>query len=379
MAAIPREAHSPEQGRKGRREYLTPNLDWLPGCCITIGLSDYQTIKRSNYQTRREQRMKRIAVMTSGGDAPGMNACIRAVVRYGIAAGAQVYGLRRGYQGLMANDIIELDSRSVGGIIRYGGTMLLSARCEEFRTDAGQARALQVLRGWQIDGMVVIGGDGSLRGAAALHGMGFPVVGVPASIDNDIPETEMAIGVDTALNTILDAMDKIKDTASAHQRAFVIEVMGRAHGYLALTAGIAGGAEMIVLPGTKADKDWVMQEVRSAFLRGKPHFIIVAAEGASTPEKGITELLSDYVREAGHEPRSTVLGHVQRGGSPSCFDRLLGTRFGAAAVDNLLAGKTGVMVAIESGEVVSVDIKAVLEGRPKLNPEALRLAEPLAH
>jgi len=323
--------------------------------------------------------MKRIAVMTSGGDAPGMNACVRAVVRYGMAAGADVYGVKRGYAGMMENDIIEMDSRSVGGIIRSGGTVLLSARSQEFRTDEGQAKALDVLRGWQIEGLVVIGGDGSLRGASRLHELGMPVVGVPASIDNDIPETEMSIGVDTALNTILDAMDKIKDTASAHQRAFIIEVMGRQHGYLALMAGVAGGAEMIVLPGRPVDKDLVIREVRSAFLRGKPHFIIVAAEGASTPEKGITQLLSEYVKESGHDPRSTVLGHVQRGGSPSCYDRLLGTRFGAAAVDNLLAGKTGVMMAVRSSRIATVDIGKVLTGSVELSVDALRLAEPLSH
>jgi 6-phosphofructokinase 1 len=272
-----------------------------------------------------------------------------------------------------------MDSRSVGGIIRSGGTILMSARSEEFKAPEGQAKALNVLRGWDIDGLVVIGGDGSLRGAAALHDQGFPVVGAPASIDNDIPGTEMSIGVDTALNTILDAMDKIKDTASAHQRAFVIEVMGREHGYLALMAGIAGGAELVVLPRTKIDKDWIIQEVKSAFLRGKPHFIIVAAEGASTPEKGITQLLSEYVLESGHDIRSTVLGHVQRGGSPSCYDRILGTRLGAAAVDNLLAGNLGVMVGVKAGEIVAVDLADVLSGRPVLNEEALKLAEPLAH
>lgn len=323
--------------------------------------------------------MKRIAVLTSGGDAPGMNACIRAVVRYGIAAGAQVFGTTRGYAGLMANEIKELESRDVGGIIRQGGTILLSARSMEFKTEEGQAKALDVLHGWEIDGLVVIGGDGSLNGAACLHKHGFPVIGVPASIDNDIAGTEMAIGVDTALNTILDAMDKIKDTASAHQRAFIIEVMGRAHGYLALMSGIAGGAEMVVLPGTEVNKAAVIREVKSAFLRGKPHFIIVAAEGASTPEKSITQLLTEYVTESGHEARPTVLGHVQRGGSPSCYDRLLGTRFGAAAVDNLLAGNAGVMVGVGDSEIVTTDLETVLATRPTLSKEALRLAEPLSH
>ena len=323
--------------------------------------------------------MKRIAVLTSGGDAPGMNACVRSVVRYGIAAGAQVYGVQRGYAGLMSNDIVQLDSRAVGGIVRQGGTVLMSARSKEFKTSEGQQRALDVMRGWGIEGLVVVGGDGSLTGARALHNLGFPVIGVPASIDNDIIGTDMAIGVDTALNTILDAMDKIKDTASAHQRAFIIEVMGREHGYLALMAGIAGGAEMVVLPGTCVDKAVVIQEVKSAFVRGKPHFIIVAAEGASTPEKGISQLLSEYICEAGHDARATVLGHVQRGGSPTCYDRLLGTRFGAAAVDSLMAGKTGLMVGVSGTEITTVDFDTVLAGHPELSAEALRLAEPLAH
>lgn len=322
--------------------------------------------------------MKRIAVMTSGGDAPGMNACVRAVVRYGIADGAEVFGIRRGYAGMMENDILELDSRHVSGIIRSGGTMLMSARCLEFKTAEGQAKALDVLHCWDIDGLVVIGGDGSLNGALALHKLGFPVVGVPASIDNDIAGTEMAIGVDTALNTILEAMDKIKDTASAHQRAFIIEVMGRRHGYLALMAGLAGGAELIVLPGSCVDRQALVRDVKSAFMRGKPHFIIIAAEGASTPEKGITQLLSEYISESGHESRCTVLGHVQRGGSPTCYDRLLGTRLGAAAVDLLMEGQSGVMVGVQAGEMCATPLEVVLTTKPALGEQTLKLAEPLA-
>ncbi len=307
-----------------------------------------------------------------------MNACIRAVVRYGIADGAEVYGIRRGYAGMMENDILELDSRHVSGIIRAGGTMLMSARSLEFKTAEGQAKAMDVLHCWDIDGLVVIGGDGSLNGALALHRLGFPVVGVPASIDNDIAGTEMAIGVDTALNTILEAMDKIKDTASAHQRAFIIEVMGRRHGYLALMAGLAGGAELIVLPGTCIDKQALIRDVKSAFMRGKPHYIIVAAEGASTPEKGISQLLSEYICESGHEARFTVLGHVQRGGSPSCYDRVLGTRLGAAAVDLLMEGKSGVMVGIQTGKMCATPLEEVLSTQPALSEETLKLAEPLA-
>lgn len=322
--------------------------------------------------------MRRLAVMTSGGDAPGMNACVRAVVRYGMSANLEVDGVNRGYAGLIGNDLHRLDSRAVGGIVRLGGTVLMSARCPEFMEESGQKRAHEVLRGWGMDGLVVIGGDGSLRGARALRDMGVSVVGVPASIDNDIQGTDMSIGVDTALNTILYALDKIKDTASAHQRAFVIEVMGRRHGYLALTAGVAGGAEMVVLPNTKVTEEMVAKEVKGAFLRGKPHFIIVAAEGASTPEQNIAVRLADYIRKAGHESRTTVLGHVQRGGSPSCFDRMLGTRFGAAAVDALMRGQSGVMLGLRGTQVVAVDLDTVLEGHPELNPEVLELADPLA-
>jgi len=322
--------------------------------------------------------MKRIAVMTSGGDSPGMNAAVRAVVRCGMGLGADVYGIKRGYAGLMENDIVELDSRMVGGCIRSGGTILLSARSKEFTTDVGQCKAMDVLHGWGIEGLVVIGGDGSLNGANALSKRGFPIVGIPASIDNDIAETEMSLGVDTALDTILGAVDRIKDTASAHQRAFIIEVMGRRHGYLALAAGIAGGAEMVVLPDSIVDKETVMKAVKSAFFRGKPHFIIIAAEGASCPEKSITSLLMDYVTEAGHEPRCTVLGHVQRGGSPTCYDRLLGTRLGAAAVDCLMAGQTGVMVGVQAGNIVATDLEKVLSGSPALNADLLKLTTPLA-
>ena len=317
--------------------------------------------------------------MTSGGDAPGMNACVRAVVRSGIAAGANVLGIRRGFTGLMNNDIIEMDSRSVGGIIRQGGTMLMSARAPEFATDEGQQRALETLAAWGVEGVVVIGGDGSLHGALALHQQGMPVIGVPASIDNDIGCTEMAIGVDTALNTILDAVDKIKDTASAHQRAFLIEVMGRRHGYLALMSGIVGGAELVILPNTKIDPPAIAREVRSAFLRGKPHFIIIVAEGAEMEGgESVTTMICRTIAEGGYDPRVTVLGHVQRGGSPSAFDRLLGTRFGGGAVERLLAGESGKMTALQADRIVTVDLETALQTPPQLEEDILRLAGPLA-
>jgi 6-phosphofructokinase 1 len=226
---------------------------------------------------------------------------------------------------------------------------------------------------------VVIGGDGSLNGALALRDLGISVVGVPASIDNDISLTEMAIGVDTALNTILEALDKIKDTASAHQRTFLIEVMGRRHGYLALMAGVAGGAEMIVLPNQTVDPAAVGRAVKTAFVRGKPHFIVVVAEGAKSEEdESAAAKFAHYIYDAGFEPRITVLGHIQRGGSPTAFDRLLGARFGAAAVDMLISGDSGKMTALQADQIAAVDIAEVLNTPPQLRPDILALADPLS-
>jgi len=328
--------------------------------------------------TDMRTKVKRIAVLTSGGDAPGMNACVRAVVRDGLAAGLDVYGVRRGYAGLINNEFIEMDSRSVGGIIRQGGTILMTARAPEFCDEAGRHKAIENLAAWEIDGVVVIGGDGSLHGAVDLDAAGVKVIGVPASIDNDIGGTDMAIGVDTALNTILDAMDKIKDTATAHQRSFLIEVMGRRHGYLALNAGVAGGAEMIILPSQPIDLSAIEKEVNAAFKRGKPHFIVVVAEGAEIDGKTATYALADVIGKTEYGVRVTVLGHVQRGGSPSAYDRILGTRFGAAAVEMLLDGKTGLMTAMRGGEIVGMPISEAVSQPPRLHPDILRLAEPLS-
>ncbi len=322
--------------------------------------------------------MKRIAVLTSGGDSPGMNAAVRAVVRYGIANSVQVFGVRQGYLGLLEGRFEEMNSRSVGGIIRTGGTILQTARCEEFLEDWGQKKALANLEERGIDGLVVIGGDGSLRGALALHKLGYPTVGIPASIDNDISHTELSIGTDTALNTILDALDKIKDTASSHRRAFIIEVMGRRHGYLALAAGIAGGAEWIVLPNAKIEPEKIAQDVHDAFSRGKPHYIIILAEGANFDGKTGSEDIKNALLASGIEPRVTVLGHVQRGGSPTLTDRLLGTRLGAAAAKEVIEGKSGVMAALQGNSIVSVCLETVLSSSPSLDPNLLQIAEPMA-
>ncbi len=308
-----------------------------------------------------------------------MNACVRSVVRTGLAHGASMMGIRRGFAGLISNDVIEMDSRTVGGILRQGGTMLMSARANGFYEEEGQQKALDTLSAWGVEGVVVIGGDGSLRGAKTLHELGVPTIGVPASIDNDVPLTEMAIGVDTALNTILDAVDKIKDTASAHQRAFVIEVMGRKHGYLALMAGVAGGAEQIILPNTKVDIAAISKCVKSAFLRGKPHYIVMVAEGACMDcETPVREVISKAIRDAGYDPRITVLGHVQRGGSPTAFDRLLGTRFGAAAVSQLMRGVSGKMMCLHSDRIEHRELEEVMNSPVELRKDILQLVEPLA-
>lgn len=322
--------------------------------------------------------MRNIAVLTSGGDAPGMNACVRSVVRCGIAAGARVYGVRRGYAGLISGDLFEMNSRSVGGIMKNGGTILMSARSKDFREDAGQRKAISNMKAYGIDGLIVVGGDGSLTGALALHKLGFPVIGVPASIDNDIALTEMSIGVDTALNTIVDAVDKIKDTASAHQRAFIIEVMGRRHGYLALMAGVAGGAERVILPNTHIDPKEIEEDVKRAFVRGKPHYIMIVAEGANMGDINYSTTLCNELDDAGYEPRITVLGHVQRGGAPTVFDRLLGTRFGAKAVEELINGNSAKMTALQADAIVSADLEQVLSTPASIREDMIALAGPLA-
>jgi 6-phosphofructokinase 1 len=302
--------------------------------------------------------MKRIAVMTSGGDAPGMNAAIRAVVRTALEHNVDVCGIRQAYAGLLAGDFRELGSREVSGILQRGGTILQTARNEEFKTPQGQRRALRRLNEQGIEGMIVIGGDGSLRGAMALHNLGIPVVGIPASIDNDIWGTNMSIGVDTALNVILDALDRLRDTATSHQRAFLIEVMGRNCGYLALMGGILGGAEIVITPEKSMEMDDIADALEDAYVRGKTHAIAVIAEGAPYKTTDLAEYLN-VTHPVGFEIRITILGHVQRGGSPSAFDRLLATRMGVQAVDRLLAGETGIMVGLDGRALTDVPLEQV--------------------
>jgi len=303
--------------------------------------------------------MKRIAVMTSGGDSSGLNAAIRAVVRTGMAHDVEVFGVRQGYTGLLNGDIKPLTSFEVSGILQRGGTILQTARNEEFKTPEGQKRGLRNLNTRGIEGVVVIGGDGSLRGALGLHRLGMPVIGIPGSIDNDIWGTDMSIGVDTALNTILDALDRIRDTATSHQRAFLIEVMGRNCGYLAVMAGILGGAEIVIAPEHAITMEQVAEALEDAYVRGKTHAVAVIAEGA--PFK-ITDLANylDSNKSVGFEIRLTILGHIQRGGSPTAFDRLLATRMGVSAVERLLKGESGVMVALQGRKMETIALEEVV-------------------
>jgi len=320
--------------------------------------------------------MKRISVLTSGGDAPGMNACVRAVVRTALGPGVEVMGIKRGYAGLIDGEIESMGARSVGGIIQRGGTILQTARCEEFKTLAGRRKALRKLNEYGIEGLVVIGGDGSLRGALELHRMGFPVVGVPASIDNDIWGTDMSIGADTALNTALDAIDRIKETASSHGRAFLVEVMGRDCGYLALMTGIAGGAEVVLIPEKDVPLERVAEVVEQAYIKGKTHALIVIAEGAKHKTAEVAAHLQRD--EVGFEVRTTILGHVQRGGLPTAFDRLLATRLGAEAVRQLVQGASGVMVGLVGNKIQPIPLEEVVNRRKELDLTFYEMAEVLA-
>jgi len=317
--------------------------------------------------------MKRIAVLTSGGDGPGLNPCIRAVVRTAIDKGLEVVGVRRGYAGLIESDMMDLNVRSVGGILNRGGTFLGTARSLEFKTQKGQRQVLRNLNRASIDGLVVVGGNGSLTGALKLHEMGFPVVGIPATIDNDVNGTDISIGVDTTLNTILDAVDKIKDTASSHERAFLVEVMGRDSGYLALMASIASGAELALFPEVEIEVEEVVRAVDAAYIRGKTHCIIVAAEGWEPGARALYDYLRERREEIGFGVRLTVLGHVQRGGSPTAYDRILATRLGAAAVQALLDGRNGMMVGMIEGHTGLTPLDEAVAFQKELDLELYEL------
>lgn len=318
--------------------------------------------------------MKKIGILTSGGDAPGMNAAIRAVVRKAIFHDMEVYGIYNGYQGLMEGNIKQLEIGSVGDIIQRGGTILYSARSEEFKTEAGQEKAIEQLNKFGIEGLIVIGGDGSFQGAVKLTQKGYPCIGVPGTIDNDITGTDFTIGFDTALNTIIDAIDKIRDTATSHERTYVIEVMGRDAGDLALWAGLADGAESILIPEKPHDFNMVTDRLKKGQERGKKHSIIVLAEGVGN---GMD--LGNKIQEATDmETRVTVLGHIQRGGRPTGFDRVLASRLGAKAVDLLLDGKAGRMVGIENNKLVDHDIMHILTSKHEVDMDMVNLANQLS-
>jgi 6-phosphofructokinase 1 len=316
--------------------------------------------------------MNRIAVITSGGDAPGMNAALRAVVRAALGRGVEVLGFEHGYEGIVNNEVVPLTSQRVGGIIDRGGTILRTARSETFRTVDGRRKAISVLEQNGIEGMVVIGGDGSLTGALKLHEeFHFPVMGVPGSIDNDIPGTDFSIGFDTAVNTAVEAIDRVRDTAYSHERVFVIEVMGRRNGFIALEAGLSGGAEAVLLPEVPYSLLDICRELRQAAEKGKKSSIIVVAEGAAKAVE-----VSDFVgKSTGFETRHVVLGHMQRGGSPTAFDRVLALRLGAIATNRLISGFRGEMVGVDGRSLVSHPLTYVLSSERQIDPERLILAD----
>lgn len=315
--------------------------------------------------------MKRIAVMTSGGDSPGMNAAIRAVVRYGIKSGLEVYGIRRGYAGLLDEDIEPMTFASVGGIMEKGGTILRSSRCPEFVRKETRAEAAKILKKHGIEGLVVIGGEGSLHGAMFLEEeQKIPVVGIPGTIDNDIAMTDMSIGVDTCLNTVVDAIQKLKDTASSHERAFIVEVMGRSSGYIATVSGLVTGAEAIIIPEVPVNYEELANKLLEERERGKINCIVVVAEGAASAYTVARHL--EY--RIGYETRITILGHIQRGGSPMAFDRLLASRMGVAAVEALMRGESSVMTALQGGKITTVKLDEVLKEKKRLDMELVKLA-----
>jgi 6-phosphofructokinase 1 len=320
--------------------------------------------------------MNRIGVLTSGGDAPGMNAAIRAVVRTALDKGWEVFGVRDGFDGLMAGSCVQLGARDVGGIIQSAGTLLRTARAPEFMTADGQDRALDCLDRKGLKSLVIIGGNGSQAGAHVLSGHGVAVVGVASTIDNDLHGADITIGVDTALNVALEAIDRLRVTATAHRRAFLVEVMGRECGYLALMAGIAGGAEVVAIPEVDTPPDEVAAEIRDMYERGKSHAIVVAAEGIRGGTAALAQRLA--AADIGFALRTTTLGHVQRGGTPGAFDRLLGTRLGAAAVQHIAARTTGVLVGLQGSAIMSTPLDEVVATRRTLDPALLDLGRVLA-
>lgn len=321
--------------------------------------------------------MKKIAVLTSGGDAPGMNAAVRAITRRALARAWEVFGVRNGYAGLLGDDLQPLAARDVGGIIQSGGTMLGSARCPEFAEPQGRSKALGHLKARGIDGLVVIGGNGSQSGSASLAREGFPVVGVPSTIDNDLYGNDVSIGCDTAINITLEAIDRLRTTASSHHRAFAVETMGRNCGYIALMSGIAGGAEVIALPEHELAAAEVAARLLAARQRGKTHALAVIAEGAKCGVHELMDYYGKHRKSIGFDLRVTRLGHVVRGGIPTAADRVLATRLGAAAVDTL-AQRHGVLVGMIRGDIVVTPLEEITGRTRPADASLLELARVLA-
>ncbi|MDD6485160.1 MAG: 6-phosphofructokinase [Clostridiales bacterium] len=322
-----------------------------------------------------ERNIRTIGVLTSGGDAPGMNAAIRAVVRAGAYYGIKVIGVRRGYNGLINGELEELTARSVSGIIQRGGTILQTARCLEFKTQEGVNRAVNIAKVFGLDGLVVIGGDGSFRGAKDLCAAGLPTIAMPGTIDNDINCSEYTVGYDTCLNTVMEAVDKIRDTAASHERVSVIEVMGRAAGYIALESGIACGADVVLVPEYEwSFDDDVLRPILESRQRGKHHAIVVVAEGIG----GAMEMAKEIEEKTGIESRATILGHVQRGGSPTVRDRVTASQMGAMAVELLLQGKQNRIVCMCDNKIVDVDIEEGLAMTKHISKDDIDLAKRLA-
>ncbi|MFZ5642142.1 MAG: 6-phosphofructokinase [Bacillota bacterium] len=315
--------------------------------------------------------MQRFGLLTSGGDSPGMNAAIRAVVRKAIYHGMEVIGIKHGYKGFIEAEMGPMNLGSVADIIHRGGTILQTARSEEFRKPEGRARAFENVKRFGLQGLVVIGGDGSFRGGLEFYReYKIPIIGVPGTIDNDIPGTDYSIGFDTAVNNVVDAINKIRDTATSHERTFIIEVMGRDTGYIALAAGLAGGAETIIIPERPVNIDEVCEKLNRGYRRGKLHSIIIVAEGAASGLE-VGKLIKE---KTGFDTKVTILGHLQRGGTPTSFDRILASRLGAKAVELLMGGDDCKMVGVVSGNVISEDLEMVITGKKELSMDIYDLA-----
>ena len=319
--------------------------------------------------------MKKIAVLTSGGDAPGMNAAIRSVVRTGVLKGWDVFGVKNGYAGLINGSFISMGPRDVGGIMQRGGTVLGSARSLEFKTVEGQRKAIRSLNSAGIDGLIVIGGNGSQTGSYKLASQGFPTVGIASTIDNDLYGSDITIGVDTALNIALEAVDRLKVTASSHQRAFLLEVMGRNCGYLALMTALAGGAEAVLIPEVKSSPEEVAERISRAYEKGKAHAIVIVAEGCEYNAESLSAYFKEHHDRLGFDLRIAILGHIQRGGTPSAYDRILASRLGAGAVEAMARGEYNVLTGWISSEIKYTPLEEVVKNKKEIDKSLLELAK----